>query len=96
MKSMGLFDKVRYICKIANANGCTQEQKEDLLALVKEHSNEERLGKVFGFSVSDFAIACFKWIGDEDEFNNLVISLDENRKLIIQELVASNMYTQLA
>ena len=89
---MGLIDKIKYICQIAKDGKPSNEQKEQLIELSKEHSNDCRMGKVFGYSVSDFAIACFKWINETETYNRLIKDLSEDRLETINRLIATNAY----
>lgn len=93
---MGILDKVKYICDIANKQTFNEKEKEKILLLSDEHSNDSHLGKVFGYSVSDFAIACLSWCNCNQEFENIFDSLSEERKIVLKRLINSDIYKQLS
>ena len=93
----GITEKVDFLLTIAKKGQCSNEEFADILKLLVEHSDKERLGKVFGYSVSDYAIATLAWIGDDKsyaEYNKIYTTLDEKRKLDITQLVKEKRYLQ--
>ena len=56
------------------------------------------VGKVFGYSVSDYALATLKWLGDEKStklFNDFSKDLSDHRKTGLNDLINSKAYLQL-
>ena len=56
------------------------------------------IGKVFGYSVSDYAIASLKWINSAKSitlFNEIFYSLSEQRQKNIKILIDKKTYLQI-
>ena len=99
MENKGLLEKIKYICLVAKSGVMTEEDKHILNEYSKEHSDYLRLGKLFGHSVSDYAIACFKWINTKeslDAYYQALEPLSEDWRKDIQELADSNVYLECA
>ena len=67
-------------------------------SLIREHSEERVLGKILGFSVSDYAIASLKWMDTEKSielFNEEYNRLYDERREVISWLIASNYHLEM-
>ena len=93
IKGIGL--KVYALLQIANDNIIDDDTLEQIAALTEHHSENIRLGKVLGYSVSEYAFATLKWIGTSDSlklYDTLITPLPESRKTRIYKLISSNVY----
>jgi hypothetical protein len=55
------------------------------------------IGKFFGYSVSDYAIASLRWINSRESlklFDEVFISLSDERKKVVNELIDKKLYLQ--
>lgn len=97
MDECGILDKVRYLLQTAINGIKGEDDVANIVALSEEHSNDVRVGKVFGYSVSEYAIATLSWLkvpSAEKEFKRIYNQLSEKRKDRVQELIESKMYLQ--
>ena len=83
---MNLLDKANFGLVIAKRGLITDEEFTVLRGLSIEPEQEGRLGKVMGYSVSDYAIASWYWLGNEGMFHLYYDELDENRQFRVMEL----------
>ena len=75
----------------------TQNELNCVKALLAEHSDTVRLGKVFGYSVSDYAFATLSWLSTDETkelFEREFSKLSKERKLHISQLIEKRLYTQ--
>ena len=95
---MGMIDKIKYMMSIVKSNDYNSEDFQKICSFVSEVSNYARRGKLFGYSISDFALATLKWMNTDESikiFNSeYSIIKDENRKSMIDELIESKMYLE--
>lgn len=93
----GLVEKVKYLFQIAINGLKNEDDVANIIDLSKEHSDYARIGKVFGYSISEYAIATLAWINNsvaDKEFKRIYNQLSEQRKKRVQELIESKMYLQ--
>lgn len=98
MNKRGILDKVKFLLSIAKAGNCTAEELKEVMSMVDEHSNHPVLGRVFGYSISDYAIATLKWIDSEDslnEFNLIFSQLSKQRKQDIEEIILRKLHLEI-
>ena len=91
-------DKVLYLLRIASSGKCTDADYSTIKTLSKEYSDNMIVGRVFGYSVSDYALATLKWLGDERStklFYDLSKDLPDHRRNGLNDLINSNAYLQL-
>ena len=96
IKGIGVI--VHELLIIAHENVADCDTLEQIAILTKQHSEDLRLGKVFGFSVSEYAFATLKWLSSSDSlflYDKLTKQLSASRKARINELVSSNVYMKL-
>lgn len=63
MESLG--EKVLFLLNKSKEHSCTDDEYNKIVSYIDETSDNLVLGKIFGDSVSDYAIASLKWIGTE-------------------------------
>ena len=95
VSKMGLLDKVQFGLKIAKRGIIDNEEFGILQGLSIEAEQEGRLGKVMGYSVSDYAIASWYWLGNGGMFHLYYDELDENRQFRVMELVKKEVYKEI-
>ena len=91
MNSKCILDKVYFLLSISKSGECTDKQLEEIKMMVSEHTEGMVIGRVFGYSVSDYALAALKWIGTDEtlrEFKVLFDNLPYVRKNEIKELIS--------
>jgi hypothetical protein len=93
----GLLDKIRYIMEIAKKGTCSDAELEKLMIYSLQHSDNAILGRFFGYSVSDYAIACMKWVNTveaQEAFNVKMKNIPEHRKKDIEKLISTKIYEE--
>ena len=96
--NIAILEKVSFLLQISKSQKCSPNDLQKILLYTKEHSDNAIIGKIFGYSVSDYAIATLKWINSsetEKEFNQIFKTLPKSRKAEITELIARKLYNQL-
>ena len=68
---------------------------ENIIEMTKETSDHPKLGKVFGYSVDEYAIATLKWLGEEEKFIKCYEELSDYKKRRIDELIDSKCFNEL-
>lgn len=97
MENKGIVEKVNYLMQKAISKDCNEVDLKRITSYLEEHSDRPILGKVFGYSVSDYAFAALKWIGSEQTnaiFDEHFATLTQRRKQTIRQLIDSNYYLQ--
>ena len=97
MGSKSILDKVNYILQAAINKDDSPECLLKLHEYTEEHTDHMILGRVWGWSVSDYAIAAMKWIGTKEAnalYSEITGKLPEHRKLEIEKLISSELYKQ--
>lgn len=97
LNNAGILDKVRFLMSIAQKKQYTKNELDSLKALLTEHSDSMRLGKVFGYSVSDYALATLSWLSTDETkrlFDHNFSQLSEERKQHISQLIDKKLYLQ--
>lgn len=89
--------KVDFLIKKSISKDCSAEDIKTITSYSKLHSNNLILGKIFGYSVSDYAFAAMKWIGSKetlDLFEKLSAELPNERMTDINKLITSELYKE--
>lgn len=93
----GILDKVNYLMKISKNKRYNEKDIDKIISLAKEHSNHMVLGRVFGYSVAEYAIATLKWL-DTDRtkklFNDIYINLGIEQKKNVNTLIDREIYKE--
>ena len=89
-----ILDKVNFLLAIAKKGNCTGEELNEIVSMVPEHTDGMVLGRVFGYSVSDYAIATLKWLDKDKEFESAMADLQDGRENDIQTLITSKIYLE--
>ena len=92
-----ILDKVNFLIKKSISKQCNSSELEKIISYTELHSDDLLLGKVFGYSVSDYAFATLKWIGSEKTlkaFEKTTQGLDESRLSVINDLIDKESYRQ--
>ena len=98
MELNSLTEKVKYLLFSAKNKTDDDDTLAIVKSLIKEHSDERVLGKIFGYSVSDYAIASLKWMDTEKSielFNEEYGKLADERKEVISWLIANNYHLEM-
>ena len=96
-KSKSIVDAVNYLLQIAGTGIYSQEDLKRIVDYTSKHTNYMVLGTVFGYSVSDYAIATLKWINNEETnamYKKLCSKLSPSRIETINSLIESRMYLE--
>lgn len=97
MNNVGILDKVKYLLSLPEKSEYSSDEIQKAVEMTKEHSNDMVLGRVFGYSVSDYAIATLEWIGTEEsrkEFWRIFDGLSDRRKIDIANLIEKKLYLE--
>jgi hypothetical protein len=92
-----ILDKENYCLSLARSSSYSSQDLETIRELSLEHSNHVRLGRVFGYSVSDYALATLKWLNTEETnliFDELYSFKSNAQKEEADDLIRSNIYLQ--
>ena len=98
MELTSLTEKVKFLLISAKNKADDEQTLSVIKSLTGEHSNERVLGKIFGYSVSDYAIASLKWMDTEKSielFNEEYGKLSDERKEVINWLIANNYHMEM-
>lgn len=97
MDKTGITDKVYFLLKLSKSKKYTNDELKDVISFIPLHSNDIKLGKVFGYSISDYAFATLFWLGTSETmklFSELSEELSEERKSEIEQLIKKKLYVQ--
>lgn len=97
MVNKSILKKVDYLLNLSINKKYTNEDLNNIIAFTSEHSDNLIIGKVFGYSISEYAFATLKWINDAatlKTYERLIKNVSLNERLKIKELVDSNLYLQ--
>ena len=97
MEKKTILEKVDFILRTVIDHSINPEKISVILDYTKEHSDNLVLGRVFGWSVSDYAIAALKWLNTEETnvaFDRIFSELSDQRKNEVNELIERKIYTQ--
>ncbi len=95
---VGITDKISFLFEKAKAGHCSYDEMQQIKEYTVQHSNDMIIGRFFGYSVSDYAIASLKWINTTESlslFNEVFSPLSDNRKKEINELIEKKLYLQV-
>ena len=95
----GMLQKVLFLLYSAKNKTISEEDYQLILSYTSQHSDYLSLGKVFGYSISDYAIATLYWLQTSkslEDFNSIFSQLDKERQSIIKELIESERYKYTA
>lgn len=93
----GILDKVNYLLSISKNKVYKEEDINIITSLAKEHSEHMVLGRVFGYSVAEYAMATLKWLDTDrtiEVYNKLYDSLETEQKKSIDELINREIYKE--
>lgn len=96
--NQGITDKILFLFEKCKSGNCNHDELKRIKEYTLEHSDDMILGRFFGYSVSDYAIASLKWINTPDSlsaFEVVFSALSENRKTEINKLINKKLYLQL-
>lgn len=97
LNNAGILDKVKFLLSLAQKKQYTKNELDSVKTLLSEHSDNMRLGKVFGYSISDYALATLSWLSTDETnelFNHNFSQLNEERKQHISQLIEKKLYLQ--
>ena len=97
MEKTTILEKVNFILGTVKTHNITPDNLQRIVELSKEHTDNLVLGRVFGWSVSDYAVAALKWIGTDEaqkEYDRIIQSLSKERREEIRELIEREIYKQ--
>ena len=93
-----ILQKVMFLLTCAKAKTVSTDDYQLILSYVTQHSNHLVLGKVFGYSISDYAIATLYWIQTNEsleDFDSVFSKLVEGRKNLVNELIERELYLEI-
>lgn len=93
-----ILDKVLFLLNKAAEQNCTEEEYQRIISYSSDGADGLVVGRVFGYSVSDYAIATLKWINKEEtvsKYQELLKALPASRKMEVKALVERELYKQL-
>lgn len=96
--NIGITDKISFLFEKSKSGQCSYDELQRIMEYTSQHSNDMVLGRFFGYSVSDYAIASLKWINTPDSiknFNDVFESLPKERKQEISILISKKLYLQV-
>lgn len=92
-----IVDKVDFLLTLAKKNKYDADELNTVISMTGEHTDNKILGRVFGYSVSDYAIAVLNWLGTEDSikaFNSAFNKLNKIRQAEINKLIKAKPYIE--
>ncbi len=97
MNKNSIVDKVDYLLSIAKNGEYNDKDIKTITEMSKEHTNNQILGRVFGYSVSDYALAVLSWLGTKETltiFDAAFHKLPKVRQQEINNLITSKKYLE--
>ncbi|MCR4711485.1 MAG: hypothetical protein K5707_04225 [Clostridia bacterium] len=94
----GILEKVRFLLSAAKSGECGIDEFKDIVAMTREHTDNQIIGRVFGYSISDYALATLSWLGTEESikaFRRGFNELSNIRKEEVRRLIDSKMYLEI-
>ena len=76
----------------------SESTPRSIAAMLPWHSERPVPGRVFGYSVSDYAFAALYWIGTPRSlqlYHAEIAQISEKRRAEVEELISRNTYLQL-
>lgn len=98
MPNNSILSKIEYLLATAKGKKASQEDIVQIVSLAKEHTDDAIVGRFFGYSVSDYAIATLSWVGTEDahqHFKQIYERLPKDRKEDVEELIERHIYQEI-
>lgn len=98
MANDGISEKVLFLLELAKKGAASESELSKIIEMISAHSDNVTLGRVFGYSVSDYAIATLKWLDSENallEYEKAIRGLSDNRMSAITELITNKPYLQI-
>jgi hypothetical protein len=95
VKTPSLFDTVKNLLSIAESGQFSNADLDEIVSLLPLHSGNHVVGKMFGYSVSDYAFATLKWLNSSkanDIFADEFSRLGQFRKEDILALIEKKYY----
>ena len=95
---IGITDKISFLFDKAKSGHCSSSELQTIKDYTAQHSNDMVIGRFFGYSVSDYAIASLRWINTSDSlklFYEVFNMLPEERKYEIKTLIDMKPYLQV-
>lgn len=97
MDKTGIADKIYFLLKLSKSRKYTNADLKKVISFIPLHSDDIILGKVFGYSVSDYAFATLYWLNTSETiklFNEFSKNLRPERKYEIEQLIKKKLYEQ--
>ena len=98
MANDGISEKVLFLLELAKKGTASESELSKIIEMMSAQSDNVTLGRVFGYSVSDYAIATLKWLDSENallEYEKAIRGLSDNRMSAITELITNKPYLQI-
>ena len=97
MANDGISEKVLFLLELAKKGTASESELSKIIEMISAHSDNVTLGRVFGYSVSDYAIATLKWLDSENALleYEAIRGLSDNRMSAITELITNKPYLQI-
>lgn len=92
---MGILDKIQYIVDIAKRGTATKDEIDSLEQYSLENSDNLVLGRFFGYSVAEMAIACYKVIHEDKLFDKWFNTLDRFSQDNVTTFLKKRLYLQM-
>lgn len=92
-----ILDKVNFLLSVAKKGECTDKDLMTISSLSKEHTDNLIIGRVFGYSVSDYALATLKWLNTKESneaYDGLAMGIPKDRRSEVDELVSKKLYLE--
>ena len=92
-----IVDKVNFLLALAKKGEYGEDELKTVLSMTGEHTDNKILGRVFGYSVSDYALAALKWLGTDETakaFQSIYDKLDVVRREEINQLISEKPYLE--
>ena len=95
MDKNGIGDKVEFLLKLSKIGRYEKEELDEVVSYTSLYSENLILGKVFGYSVSDYAFATLFWLNTPETiklYNDLSRDIDVKRKKEIESLIELRLF----
>ena len=91
----GIGDKVDFLLTLAKKKEYNSGELKKVISMTGEHTDNKILGRVFGYSVSDYALAVLNWLNTDESikaFHTVYDRLDKIRQAEVTKLIDEQVY----
>ena len=97
MNKNSIVEKVDYLLSVAKKGAYDRQDLNEIITMTNEHTDNKILGRVFGYSVSDYAMATLAWLNTletKEAFRAVFDRIGKVRQEEVKQLIQSKLYLE--